>query len=148
MNMHVTGTCHCGAVTFSAEVDEANVIVCHCTDCQVMASSAFRLGALVRRDTFHISGAVKEYAKVGTSGTRRLQVFCPECGTGIYSYAPDVDSPFISLRLGGVRERAQLRPVLQIWRQSALPWVGQLDDIPCSMQQEAITAAIARRPEQ
>jgi hypothetical protein len=146
--MRVTGACHCGAVTFSADVDESMVMVCHCTDCQIIASSAFRFGALVRRETFRSSGAVKEYAKIGTSGARRLQVFCPECGTGIYSYAPDVDSPFISLRLGGVHERARLTPTLQIWRQSALPWVGRLDEIPCSMQQEVIAAAITLRPVQ
>lgn len=141
--MHVTGACHCGAVTFSADVDASKVLVCHCTDCQVMASSAFRVGALVRRETFSIQGRVKEYSKVGTTGTRRSQVFCPECATGIYSYAPEVETPYISLRLGGVHQRAQLPPVHQIWRQSALPWVEHLYDIPCSLQQEAIAGALA-----
>jgi len=32
--MRVTGGCHCGQVTYEAEVDPATVRVCHCTDCQ------------------------------------------------------------------------------------------------------------------
>jgi hypothetical protein len=142
--MHVTGSCHCGAVSFSADVDENKVLLCHCTDCQIIASSAFRFGALVQRETFSITGPVKEYGKVGTSGTRRLQVFCPECGTGLYSCAPDVDDPYISLRLGAVHQRAELTPVDQIWRRSALPWVARLNEISCSLQQEAIADAIQR----
>lgn len=141
--MHVTGACHCGAVTFEAEIDESKVLVCHCTDCQVIASSAFRVGALVLREHFSIKGPVKEYAKIGTSGNRRVQLFCPECATGIYSYTPDNAGPYLSLRLGAVHQRAQLTPVHQIWRQSALPWIKHLNEIPCSMQQEAIAAALA-----
>ena len=142
--MRVTGACHCGAITFEAEVDAGKVLVCHCTDCQVIASSAFRVGALILREHLTIKGPVKEYSKIGTSGNRRVQVFCPECATGIYSYTPDNAGPYLSLRLGAVHQRARLTPVHQIWRQSALPWVGQLNDIPCSMQQEAIAAALAK----
>ena len=142
--MQVTGSCHCGQIRFSAEVDESKVIVCHCTDCQVMASSAFRIGAIILREGFHLEGQTKEYCKIGTSGSRRIQVFCPECATGIYSYTPDNAQPYLSLRLGGVHQLAQLTPVHQIWRQSALPWLDQLSGIPCSLQQEVLAAHLAR----
>ena len=107
--MHVTGACHCGAITFSAEVDESKVMVCHCTSCQVLGASAFRYGAIVLRESFVIRGQAKEYRKVGTSGSVRTQVFCPECATGIYSYTPGDASPYISLRLGAVHQRAELK---------------------------------------
>ena len=32
--MKVTGSCHCGQITYEAEVDPETVRVCHCTDCQ------------------------------------------------------------------------------------------------------------------
>jgi|PlaIllAssembly_1097288.scaffolds.fasta_scaffold35669_2 hypothetical protein len=143
--MHVTGACHCGAVTFSAEVDEAKVMLCHCTDCQVLSASAFRVGAIVLRDTFAIRGPTKEYRKIGTSGSVRIQVFCPECATGIYSYTPGDAGPYISLRLGGVHQRAELAPRLQLWRRSALPWIDRLADVPGCAEQEAIAAMIPRR---
>jgi hypothetical protein len=140
--MHVTGTCHCGAITFEADVDEGRVFTCHCTDCQVIASTAFRFGAIVRRETFSMSGLYAEYAKIGTSGQRRMQVFCPTCATGIYSYSPDSAAPFLSLRLGGVHQRAQLTPVHQLWYGSALPWVARLSEIPQCMEQEILASML------
>jgi hypothetical protein len=145
--MHVTGACHCGNVTFSAEVDESRVMVCHCADCQVISSSAFRYGAIAQRETFVINGPVKEYRKTGTSGAVRVQVFCPDCATGIYSYTPGDASPYISLRLGGVHQRAELKPRLQLWRRSALPWIDELPGVPGCEQQEAIASMIPRKPE-
>ena len=142
--MKVTGECLCGNVTFTAEVDESKVLLCHCTDCQVQASTAFRIGALVHRDTFSMQGEVKEYCKIGTSGARRMQVFCPTCATSIYSYSPDSDSPMLSMRLGGVHQRRELKPVLQIWRRSALPWLPELESIPCIMEQDALAAHLKR----
>ncbi len=144
--MHVTGACHCGAITFSADVDESRVLVCHCTDCQVLSTSAFRVGAIVLRETFQIHGRTKEYRKVGTSGSVRVQVFCPDCATGIYSYTPGDAGPYISLRLGAVHQRAELKPRLQIWRQSALPWIDDLAGMPGCSRQEAIAGMIPRPP--
>jgi hypothetical protein len=33
--MKVTGRCHCGQISFEAEIDPAQVRVCHCTDCSI-----------------------------------------------------------------------------------------------------------------
>jgi hypothetical protein len=41
--MRVNGSCHCGQITYEAEVDPARVGVCNCTDCQVLSGSAFRV---------------------------------------------------------------------------------------------------------
>ena len=40
--MKVTGDCHCGHITYEAEVDPVTVRVCHCTDCQRLTGTAFR----------------------------------------------------------------------------------------------------------
>ena len=138
--MKVTGSCLCGGVTHSAEVDEAMIMICHCTDCQVQASAPFRLATPVHRDTFSMQGETQEYTKIGTSGARRMQVFCPVCATSIYSYSSDSPSPYLSLRVGPLHQRGQLTPRLQIWGRSALPWLDELSDIPCVMQQEGLEA--------
>ena len=46
--MKVDGTCHCGRVTYAADLDPAGVLVCHCTDCQTLSGSAFRTVALTK----------------------------------------------------------------------------------------------------
>jgi hypothetical protein len=37
--MKVTGQCHCGHITYAAEVDPETVRVCHCIDCQKLTGT-------------------------------------------------------------------------------------------------------------
>ena len=41
--MQIDGSCHCGLISFTAEVDPSRVVVCHCSDCQVLSGSSFRI---------------------------------------------------------------------------------------------------------
>jgi hypothetical protein len=131
--MKVDGTCHCGHVTYTAEIDPGTVSICHCTDCQVLTSSAFRIVVLSLEGTFRLlSGKPQIYVKIADSGTKRAQAFCSECGTQMYSAAA-VDNPEVyGLRVGSIRQRAQLRPSRQIWCQSALAWVNDIASLPQS----------------
>ena len=74
--MQVNGSCHCGAITFSAEIDPSRVLVCHCTDCQVLTGSAYRVFVPAALDTFALRGEPSRYVKVAESGARRVQAFC------------------------------------------------------------------------
>jgi hypothetical protein len=131
--MKVEGSCYCGAITFVAEVDPAEVEVCHCTDCQRLSSSAFRIVVPAAPGSFRLlSGAPTIYVKTAESGNRRNQAFCPTCGTSIYSAPADGDSQFFGLRVGALLQRRELVPQAQFWRHSALPWVDHLGDLPAS----------------
>ena len=44
--MQIHGAGHCGAVSFTADIDPSRVVLCHCTDCQMMSGSAFRMTVL------------------------------------------------------------------------------------------------------
>jgi hypothetical protein len=37
--MKIDGGCHCGTVTYRADIDPGQVSVCHCTDCQTLTGS-------------------------------------------------------------------------------------------------------------
>jgi hypothetical protein len=127
--MHIDGACHCGAVSFTAEIDPGRVIVCHCADCQVLSGAPFRAVAVAAIETLSVRGTTKSYVKVAQSGNRRAQVFCPECATPLWATAPE-NATSVVVRLGCVRQRAQFRPALQIWHHSAVPWLPALDAIP------------------
>ncbi len=132
--MNITGGCHCGAITYEAEVDPGSVSVCHCTDCQTLSGSAFRVVVPAKREEFKLSGEPKIYLKTGESGRKRVQAFCATCGTPIYS--SDVANPqMFNIRVGTVRERADLPPGLQIWCRSALPWIMHLEPVPRMQKQ-------------
>lgn len=134
--MHIDGACHCGQISFSAEIDPSRVMVCHCADCQVLSGAPFRAVVAARIDTLVLRGQPKRYIKVAQSGNRRAQVFCPECGTPLFATAPE-NATSVIIRLGCVKQRAQLMPAAQIWQRSALPWLPALADVPGSPEQQA-----------
>jgi hypothetical protein len=122
--MKIDGRCHCGFITYEAEIDPETVMICHCTDCQTLTGSAFRIFVLTREDGFNLrSGELKTYAKTSDSGARRLQAFCPECGSPIYSTSECNGPKVYSIRVGTSRQRNDLVPRGQIWCRSAQPWI-------------------------
>jgi hypothetical protein len=128
--MKVDGSCHCGSITFSAEIDPEAVIVCHCTDCQTLTGSAFRVVVRVPREKVEWRGGKpKRYIKTAESGAKRAQAFCSECGTPLYAGAADEQGP-IGLRWSTIRQKAQLKPSKQIWHRSAASWLPALGDVP------------------
>ena len=128
--MKIDGGCHCGYITYQAEVDPNEVKVCHCTDCQSLSGSAFRTIVFAAEDTFKLlSGEPKTYIKTAESGARRAQVFCPECGTHIYATSVGEGPKTFGVRVGTARQRAELRPTAQIWCRSAQDWVMDLGSV-------------------
>ena len=73
-------------------------------------------------------------------GNRRAQVFCPECATPLWATAPE-NATSVVIRLGCVRQKAQLRPAVQIWQRSALPWLHELASVPGTAEQQGFLPA-------
>lgn len=124
MSMEIDGACLCGDVTWRAAIDPGKVWLCHCTDCQINSASPYRYGVRVAADDFELlTGELKVFVKLAESGNRRALSFCPRCGTSIHG-GEDGPSDWYSLRLGGCRQRHELKPYFEIYRRSALDWVG------------------------
>lgn len=129
--MKIDGKCHCGFITYEAEIDPEKVGICHCTDCQTLSGTAFRTLVMVPDDDFTIlSGEPKIYVKTGESGAKREQSFCPECGSPFYSTSVGDGPKVYNIRLGTVRQRDELMPKFQYWSRSALHWLPDLDTVP------------------
>jgi hypothetical protein len=125
--MKIDGRCHCGNIAFEAEVDPATVVICHCTDCQTLSGSAFRTVVPTKEGSFRLlSGTPKVYVKIGESGNKREQTFCPNCGSPIYSGPVGDGGKVVSLRVGTIRQRDQMVPTDQYWFRSAQAWLSAL----------------------
>jgi hypothetical protein len=136
--MHIDGSCQCGAITFEGEADPAKVWVCHCTDCQAGTGTAFRINVPVSGEHFRLTaGEPKIFIKTtAESGTPRAQAFCPSCGSPIYSTTVgDGPKPSYTVRVGLLRQRAELAPVRQNWFRSARSWVTGLASLPKNEKQ-------------
>ena len=140
--MKVQGKCHCGAITYEAEVDPQRVTICHCTDCQTLTGTAFRVTVPAARETFVLrTGTPKIYVKkTADSGNLRVQAFCGDCGTPIYAAAAEDRPQTYGLRVGALAQRAQLSPRRQIWCRSALPWSMNVEDVPRAQKEWGATA--------
>jgi len=107
--MEIDGACHCGEITFTAEIDPSRVMICNCTDCQIQSGGAFRMVVLAPVESFQLQGQPRRYVKVSESGNRRAQMFCPTCATPLFACAPEHPTS-VSIRLGCVKQRGELVP--------------------------------------
>lgn len=130
--MQVNGSCHCGAITFEAEIDPDRVRICHCTDCQQLSGTAFRVMVPCDEDKFRLkTGEPRIYVKTAESGRQRQQAFCGDCGSPIYATSDEpAGSRSLGLRVGVLAERRELTPRRQFWYRSVLPWLPSIPGIP------------------
>jgi len=128
--MKIDGACHCGNITYEAEIDPEKVGICHCTDCQTLSGSAFRTVALSIEGSFTLrSGEPKIYVKTADSGAKRQQGFCPECGSPIFATSEGAEPKIHGIRVGTIRQRDELVPKRQIWSRSEQHWLGEISSM-------------------
>lgn len=143
--MHIDGRCHCGAVAYEAEIEPGDVSICHCTDCQRLTGSAFRVTVATLASRFRLTAKPpKRYEKRADNGALRLQFFCPDCGSPIYTTGVGDDAAIIGIRWGSINQRNALKPVTQVWCRSAAPWLDEIARLPAHEREWQITPLSGR----
>ena len=128
--MKIDGQCHCGRVSYQANIDLANVSVCHCTDCQTLTGSAYRVTVICSAQDVRMTGEpAKIYAKTGDNGRTRFQHFCGQCGSPLFT-SGDGGPDDWGIRWGSIRQRYRLKPMRQLSCRSAAPWIHDLKALP------------------
>jgi hypothetical protein len=128
--MHVDGECQCGRIAYEAKVDPQLSSVCNCTDCQKFSGSPWRASVPAKVEDFLLlRGTLKTYVKTADNGNRRLQAFCGDCGSPVYATSAENQTIF-NLRLGALKQSADLPAKRQIWTESALPWAHDISGLP------------------
>jgi len=120
----VNGNCHCGNIYIQAKVRKSEVRACHCTDCQKMSGAPVRAVAIAPAEEIKITGKPREYIKKADSGNKRIQAFCPDCGTQLF--ATDMERKLFNLRTGFLEQRNELKPETHVFTSSGLNWMLEL----------------------
>jgi hypothetical protein len=129
--MHIDGECHCGQVTYEADIDPREITICHCTDCQRLTGTAYRVTVTAPLEKFRITfGDPREYVKIADNGRRRMQYFCSNCGSPIYTTGELQHAAQVGIRLGTINQRQDLKPRAQFWCSSELRWAQDLRALP------------------
>jgi hypothetical protein len=131
MRMKIDGACHCGRISYEAEVKPDYVVICHCTDCQTNSGAPYRANVPVLIENFQLKGEPNFYETTGGSGRKGKLAFCGNCGSALFSGRAE-GATYYNLRLGAIRQRAELVPKAQYFCRSAMPWVNDLAQIPRS----------------
>lgn len=129
--MKIDAACHCGQITYEAEVNLDKVAMCHCNDCQKLSGSAFRTVVMVEdKDFTLLSGTPKAYVKTAESGNKREQAFCGNCGSPLWATSVGDGPKVLGLRVGLINQRDQLVPKKQVWGEAAMPWLPDFPGAP------------------
>ena len=71
--MKIDGQCHCGLVTYEADIDPLKVSICHCTDCQALTGSPYRVTVICSGEQIRMTGKpTQTYARTGDNGRTRF----------------------------------------------------------------------------
>ena len=122
--MEIDGQCHCGRGDLSGRHRACEkVSICHCTDCQNLTGSPYRVTVICSEEQVRMTGApAKIYAKTGDNGRRRFQHFCEGCGSPLFT-SGDGGPDDWGIRWGSIRQRDQLKPL----RDNLVPLRSALD---------------------
>ena len=92
------GSCHCGAIRYTATLDVGTASRCNCTVCTKLGC----IGCLTKPELVELTaGAPAEYE---TAGKVAKRYFCPSCGIYCFSKGdlPEIGGPFASVNLNTI----------------------------------------------
>jgi hypothetical protein len=125
--MTMAGGCLCGAVRYEVNGPMLFGGFCHCIDCRKTTSS-HSASMAVAEASMSVTGKVSEYTRPGGSGNPVTRVFCPVCGSGVYSKGarPGV----VMLKAGTLDDPEQFKPMATVYASRAPSWDAPRADIP------------------
>ena len=130
MTEPVTGRCLCGSVAYECVGPVGPAHYCHCEDCRRHTGSAFNVGVRVSAAAFRITrGRPSSFTKRADSGNELTRHFCLGCGSPIYTSSP-VHPEHVYVKAGTLDDPTVVRPELQVWSASAVPWCRIADGLP------------------
>jgi hypothetical protein len=124
MAMSHEGGCLCGRVRFKAVGEPVNVRICHCRQCQLAFGQPFNARAFFLAEQVTVNGKTASYP---TSGGI-VRVFCPNCGTRVFSMRPDGSG--YGLPITNFDDRNAFAPDHHIWVSEMPTWLKMGDGKP------------------
>lgn len=115
-----TGRCLCGAVSFKITGEPMAARVCWCRDCQHLAANG-TVNFLIPTDSLVVSGEFAEHIKVADSGNEITRQFCPQCGSHLFAKS-SARPEFRVIRVGNLDDPSSVKPIMNIWADSAPEW--------------------------
>jgi hypothetical protein len=117
-----TASCSCGQLSAITAADPDRVSVCHCLACQRRTGSVFGAQARFPANSVTISGASKQFVRVGDAGSRTIFNFCSTCGVTVY-YMTEGQEDHIAIPVGAFAEPTFPGPTVSVYEERMHSWV-------------------------
>ena len=123
MNQPFTGGCLCGAIRYRIDAPLNSVSACHCTHCRRISGAGSSHNALVPTSAVTFTaGKTKVYKDTADSGNALFRNFCGDCGSSLFSQREKTPETTV-LKVGTLDDASGLSLAMNIWTDSALPWM-------------------------
>ncbi|EME42725.1 hypothetical protein DOTSEDRAFT_94369, partial [Dothistroma septosporum NZE10] len=122
------GSCHCGEMRWTAKLDKAEHVLCHCSTCQKLGGGPYSCNQIIAKEDLVITkGQPKIYTYKGASGKDVRCFFCPTCTSHIYHHQDAMPDKVIVRTL--LLEGGNHMPATgEIFAEGRLRWVRDLQD--------------------
>jgi hypothetical protein len=126
--MH-SGSCLCGAVSFSVQGDLPAPSACHCTKCR-KTTGHFLVSTEVQRSDLTVTGA--EHISWFASLEKVNRGFCKTCGSVLFFDPPHLD--WIAIAMGAWDQPTQVKMNLHIFVADKGDYYDITDGLPQNLQ--------------
>ena len=113
------GSCRCGLVQIQIDTPPLLSVICHCTGCQKMSSSAHSLTVTVAKEAFSVTKG--ETVVGGLHGSPR-HLFCARCMTWMFT-EPEQVTTVLNLRTAMLDNPSAFLPFVETFTNEKLDWV-------------------------
>jgi hypothetical protein len=122
MDTSLTGSCQCGAVTFSVNSPVLLTYACFCTSCQKRTGSAFSMGLVVPTASLQVGGEMTAWSRTSDKGYTNTRYSCADCGNIIYG-VDDTGMELAKVQAGLLDDTRHLEPEVYLFARSKQSWV-------------------------
>jgi len=124
------GHCHCGQVSWTARLETAEHVLCHCDTCKRLGGGPYSCNQIISQSDLQIvsgTSQVKCYTYKGASGKDVRCYYCGNCTSHIYHHQDAMPEKVIvrTLLLEGGNDMAAGG---EIFKEGKLKWVRDLEE--------------------
>ncbi|GAB5451497.1 MAG: GFA family protein [Halioglobus sp.] len=129
LNIPATGSCQCGAVTYTLSAEPLFTYACHCHTCQKRTGSACAVALVVALDALAIEGELTAWSRVSDKGETNTRYNCAACGNTVHGVG-ETNPALTKLQSGTLDDPRAVEPEVHMWTRSRQAWLTLPEDVP------------------
>ena len=129
MNASINGSCHCGRVTWQAELPQTIILNCHCNMCRQLSGADYSSWVVVPTEKYQVTeGAdlIKQYQAT----PKFSKSFCSLCGSTVSCVNNDKFPDHTYVARGNILDQFEFPADIQVYTADKASWSKLNEDIP------------------